>query len=320
MNTELNKTSKIGIEYTKTNERRRGKVSPYHHKPDPLVLNHTQYEYDIKNLPPKKRKEVLIYTKSWYGMDLLDFAKSRFTIGFEIEKNYFSRGVVKEYELFCGFETDSSCGYEAVTHILPLVPKGTWRTKVFDMMLKAEKVIDNAFSPSDSRCGGHINIGVDGQNGEEILQTIRKYMGIVYALFRYRLKTNYCMYNPRLYTSDVLRTYADNIQDMWHNKYRVALAKHRVLELRIPTRVENVKQLMRRYELMYEIVDTAYNRPKTTLTKLLKDIKPILMRMYDRDEAKVDEVITLAHHFQKYIEKGTIFPTIEPFLPRQQIS
>ena len=319
MNTQLDKTSNIGIEYTKTRDRSRGRMSAYHRKPNPMFLGETRYEHDIKNISEKKRKDVLIFNKSWHGCDLVDVAKSRFTIGFEIEKNYFSRGAVKEYELFCGFETDSSCGYEAVTHVLPLVPPSIWRTKVFDMMLKAEKIIDNQYSPSDSRCGGHINIGVNGESGKDILKAIRPYMGIVYALFRYRLKTNYCMYNPRLLASHELTGYHDNIVYRWHNKYRVALCKSNVLELRIPTRVENVKQLMRRYELMYEIVDTAYNKPRTTLSKLLRNVKPILMRMYDRDEAKVDEIIVLAHHFQNYINKGKIFPTIEPFLPQQTI-
>jgi len=315
MNTQLDKASKIGIEYTKTHERSRGRVMPYHHKPSPVNLNNTYYEYDIKNFSPKKSKEVLLFHQTWRGSEIVDIARSKFTIGFEIEKNYFNRGAVKEYELFCGFETDSSCGYEAVTHVLPLVPSGTWRTKVFDMMLKAEKIIDNQYSPADSRCGGHINIGVSGQTGQEVLDAIRKYMGIVYALFRFRLKTNYCMHNPRLLQSYELSNYHDDIVYRHHNKYRVALPKYDILELRIPTRVESVKQLMRRYELMYEIVDTAYNKPKTTLNKLLRDIKPILLRMYDRDEAKVDEIVTLAIHFQKYIDKGTIDPAIKSFIP-----
>jgi hypothetical protein len=120
---------------------------------------------------------------------------SRFTIGFEVEKNNFHRGAVKEYELLKGFERDSSCGYEAITHVLPLLPAGTWRTKVFDMMHKAERIIDDRYSPSDEKdydgnykCGGHITLGVAGMTGNELMEATRKYSGIMYAMFRKRLK------------------------------------------------------------------------------------------------------------------------------------
>lgn len=293
--------NKIGIIYTKTGSRLRGKIVPYHNKLASMLLNDTNYEVDIEMISPKKRKEVL----EFFGTGTNEFAKSRFTIGFEIEKNSFSRGDLKEYELFCGFETDSSCGYEAVTHILPLLPPSKWRMKIFDMMVKAKNIID---SPCDTRCGGHINIGVKGLHGDEILQETRKYMGIMYALFRHRLKKNYCMYNPRLLTLEEYNRGARDNQDdfaySYHSKYRVALSKNNVMELRLPSRVENVKQLMRRYELTYQLVDTAFNSPKTTFKSFLKKINPILMRMYENDSQKVEEICRLAEHFQVYINTG----------------
>lgn len=304
---ENKNTNNIGIVYTKTGDRRRGKVMPYHQKPTTIKLNDTLYDVDIEMISPKKRKEVLNFTQ----VGRTEFAFSRFTIGFEVEKTYFARGVVKEYELFCGFETDSSCGYEAVTHILPLLPPSKWRMKVFDMMFKAKSVID---SPCDTRCGGHINIGVYGHSGAEIMEKTRGYMGIVYALFRYRLKQNYCRYNPRLLNSNQLEHYSSTFETRYHNKYRVALDKMHILELRLPSRVENVKQLMRRYELMYELVDTSFNSPKTTFKSFLKKIHPILMRMYENDEYKVHQLKELAVDFQKYINTGFVSPLITPYI------
>jgi len=289
----------------------------YHQKPSPLKINDTLYGVDIGMIPKKKQKEVLSFIPlSTSHSGFTEFASSRFTIGFEIEKTSFARGVVKEYELFCGFETDSSCGYEAVTHILPLLPKSTWRMKVFDLMVKAQSVIN---SPCDTRCGGHINIGVENRTGEQILEHTRKYMGLFYALFRFRLKQNYCRYNPRLLPSIELQSYTNDFVHLYHSKYRVALPKYGLLELRLPSRVENVKQLMRRYELCYELVDTAFNKPKTTFKTFLKKVRPIIMRMYENDEYKVDELYKLAVDFQKYIDKGSISPLINPYLPEQTI-
>ena len=75
---------------------------------------------------------------------------AQFTIGFEVEKKYFNTdyGVaeevgdeVGEQKLFAGYETDSSCGVEAVTHILPLSsPRSENRKKVFEYIDEAEKI------------------------------------------------------------------------------------------------------------------------------------------------------------------------------------
>ncbi len=315
---KLNKTSETGVVYAKTGYKARGKVQPYHRKPDPILLNITEHEYDIETISAKKRKEVLCfneryeYTTNTYTKE----AKSRFTIGFEIEKASLSRGAVKEYELFAGFETDSSCGYEAVTHILPLVPSGRWRTKVFDMMLKAEKIIDNQWSDSNVHCGGHINLGVYGYSGGAILEKVRPFMGLVYALYRYRLKNTYCKYNPRLRPKIELRTLDTDFTYLNHHKYHVVLAKDKIIELRVPSRVENVKQLMRRYELMYELLDTAFNTKTKSIKTFLKRVRPILGRMYD-SELEVDNICDLSEKFQKYINRGVIDPSIASFLPTQ---
>lgn len=315
---KLNKTSETGVVYAKTGQKARGKVQAYHRKPDPILLNITEHEYDIETISAKKRKEVLCfneryeYTTNTYVKE----AKSRFTIGFEVEKVRLSRGAVKEYELFAGFETDSSCGYEAVTHILPLVPSGRWRTKVFDMMLKAEKIIDNQWSASDVNCGGHINLGVYGYSGGAILQKVRPFMGLIYALFRYRLRNNYCKYNPRLRPKIELRSIDTDFTYLNHPKYHTVLAKDRIIEIRLPSRVESVKQLMRRYELMYELLDIAFNTKTKSIKPLLKRARPILSRMYDTT-FEVDNICDLAEKFQRYINRGVIDPSIASLLPPQ---
>lgn len=275
-------------------------MNDYHQKPSPIRLNEGAKNCDIAGLK-KVEKRSLIPMEDGY--------RSEYTIGFEVEKNSLHRNAVKEYELFCGFEYDRSCGYEAVTHILPLLPASGWRTKVFDMMYKAEKIIDDQYSPSNNSCGGHITVGVEGHTGNEIREKMAKNCGIIFALFRKRLKNNYCMYNLRLQSSA-----ACNHFNGFHHKYQAALTKSSCLEFRLPSRVQSVKQMMRRYELFYEVVDFSIKSPNASHEKLLKRVYPIVLSMYNGDTAKADEMIDLAREFRKFILKGEISDKIREFI------
>ena len=286
-----------GIQYNLTGETSRGRVASYHHKPSPNNLGRGAKNSDIVNLKKAQRGNLV---------ECVGDYRSKFTIGFEVEKNSLHRGAVKEYELFCGFECDGSCGYEAVTHILPLLPQSTWRTKVFDLMHKAEKIIDDRFSPSDRRCGGHITIAVEGLSGDDLRKAVRGNCGVILALFRKRLSNSYCGYNKRL------QDY--NEATAWHSKYQTALVKGNCLEFRVPSRFESVKQMMRRYELFHELVDFSVNKPNGSHESFLKSITPILLSMYNGEAEKVAEVVELARHFRKYILKGEVHPTIAQYL------
>jgi len=301
-----------GIIYQKTGERSRGEVQHYHGKPSPIKLNKTPFQVDVAGLKAVQRRETLKFEGETY--------ESKFTIGMEVEKNQLSRGAVKEYELFCGFERDGSCGYEAVTHVLPLLPSGKWRTKVFDMMHKAERIIDDRFSPSDNKCGGHISIGVDGMSGAELLYKIRGNCGIILALFRRRLTNKYCGSNRRMQeigdnginsTGQAPEFYSSR---SIHHKYQLALAKDDFVEFRLPSRFESVKQMMRRYELFYEIVNFSINNPKANHEVLLGRIRPIILSMYNGDEEKCNNIINMSKHFRAFIINGKIDESIAEFL------
>jgi hypothetical protein len=301
-----------GIVYKKTGQRSRGSVHHYHGKPAPLKLTYSPFKVDVAGLKPVQQRANIFFNGLTYH--------SKFTIGMEVEKNELSRGAVKEYELFCGFERDGSCGYEAVTHILPLLPAGSWRTKVFDMMHKAERIIDDRFSPSDKRCGGHITIGVEGMDGIELNEKVRKHAGIILALFRHRLNTKYCGANRRMQAHSYDTTfnswggsYEYNSRE-WHRKYQTALVKGDVLEFRVPSRFDSVKQMMRRYELFYEIVDFSINCPNGSHLSLMNRLRPIIISLYNGNVEKAEEIIGLAKHFRKFILDGTIHQDIANFL------
>ena len=301
----------IGIVYTTTGNSSRGRVADYHRKPNPLFLNKTAHPVDVAGLKPIERRTAILLDGREY--------ESRYTIGFEVEKNQLSRGAVREYELFCGFERDGSCGYEAVTHILPLLPAGQWRTKVYDMMYKAERIIDDRFSPSDKRCGGHVTIAVDGLDGDEIRERVRKFSGVVLALFRKRLNNVYCGANRRMQSNsdDTFNSYSGShayYSTGNHWKYQTALVKGRCLEFRLVSKFESVKQMMRRYELFYELVNFAVNKPNGSFKAFLKVVEPIVVSMYNGDTDKANHVMSLAVHFQKFIDTGDIHQEIAQFL------
>lgn len=288
--------------YTNTGESSRGQVSSYHHKPTPLFLNKSKFKNDIAGLKKSDRKTL--------RFDGVEYA-SNFTIGYEVEKNSLSRNAVKEYPLFCGFERDGSCGYEAVTHILPLLPAGKWRTKVFNLFHQAEKIIDDRFSPSDRRCGGHITIAVDGLNGDEVREAVRQNCGVILSLFKKRLSNTFCNHNRTLLSeSSDYNLYRGG----WHSKYQVALVKGNCLEFRIPSRFQSVKQCMRRYELFYELVNFSINKPNGTHEAFLKVIKPIILSMYNGNEDETNEVLRLAKLFCDYIVNNTIHPDIAQYV------
>jgi hypothetical protein len=296
--------------YTLTGQAERGQVSSYHRKPDALFLNKTKHKTDIAGLKPKQAKNALILAGGEYS--------SRFTIGFEIEKNSLSRNAVKEYELFCGFERDGSCGFEAVTHVLPLLPSGKWRNKVYDIIYKAEKIIDDRYSPSDRRCGGHVTIACEGLSGAELNDKVRNYSGIILALFRKRLKNTYCGANRRFMPQGMvqynsLSSFAYD-SNGWHYKYQTALVKGNCLEFRVVSKFESVKQVMRRYELFHELVDFAVNNEGGSFKTFLKRVEPIVRSMYNGDADKTSEVLYLAKRFQDFINDGTIHDDIADYL------
>lgn len=279
----------------------RGAVQGYHLKPNAIDISKGGQRVDIAGLKKAEQRDVITFDGSEYG--------SKFTIGIEVEKNSLHRSAVKEYPLFCGFERDGSCGYEAVTHILPLLPAGGWRTKVFDLFVQAEKIIDDRYSPSDKRCGGHMTIAVEGMTGDELREKVRKFSGIVMALFRKRLKNSFCRHNLRMQDQS-----STSIFNGWHSKYQMALVKDNLLEFRVVARFESVKQMMRRYELMYELVNFAINNPNGSHDVFLKRVFPIILSMYNGDSDKANEVVNLAKHFRKFILSGEIHQDIAQYL------
>ena len=288
-NTNFNTEQEQGLVYATDGNSQRGTMQSYHNKPNPRDLSKGAKSSDIANLKSPSKRNLIDLGNGDYD--------SKFTIGFEVEKTSLSRGAVKEYPFFCGFERDSSCGYEAVSNILPLLPSGHWRNKVFSMMHDARRVIEDQYSPSDYRCGGHITVACSGMSGQDLLKKMRVNCGIVYALFRKRLENRYCQRNLFLQNTDVDLVLHEHMS----RKFATVLVKGNCVEFRLISRFQSVKQMMRRYELFYELLDFSINKPNGSHTAFLKKVYPIIKSMYEGDIAKTDEIIDLSKSFRKMI-------------------
>ena len=296
--------------YELTGDHARGVVQNYHSKPSPLKHSAGAGKIDLKCFGRKRNRLTL---EEWQGS-----YESRYTIGMEVEKTNLHRDSIHEHILFTGIERDGSCGYEAVTHILPLIPESKWRNKVFSLMWDAEKIIDDRWSQGDNSCGGHITVGVQGMSGEELREKLRPYAGILYALFRHRLKNRYCNANIRMAGRYDDHSMVMNATDAngWRDRdgrYQVALVKGSVLEFRLPSRFKSVKQMQNRYELMFEMIDYAVNSKRQSHEEFLRKIRPILMDMYHSKE-QVDKLLQMAREMRVFIMDGKIHPNINKFV------
>jgi len=301
-----------GITYSNEDNASRGTMLRYH-QASHLGLpfrehNKTAYQYDLTHLPNAERNLTTIVTDNGE-------IQSKFAVGFEIEKNSFYRGAVKEYPLFSHFEYDSSCGVEAVTNLLPLVGRGIWRNKVLNMFSEARRILDDRYSPSDRSCGGHITISCVGMTGQELIEALKPFSGILYSLYRYRLKNTYVHGNLFMSASD---DYRDWVGHTTSSKYQVCKVMDDRIEFRLPSRVTSVEDMNLRYRLMYELVNFAVNRPNGTYASFIKRIKPILVHMYKGDTAKVDDIITLSKSFRKMLLTNKINSDVVKFVDRYQ--
>ena len=306
------------INYLLTGDDYRARVRGYHDSPEPRELHKGAKGGDIKGLKSRQTRNLIEFEGDY---------SSKFTIGYEIEKNRLHRTCVKEYNLFKGFERDSSCGvsgnsgFEAVTNILPLLPPSQWRNKVFNMFHEAKKVINDEYSPSNKRCGGHISIAVEGMSGAELIKRVRRFSGVIMAMYERRLKNGYCNHNMRMLetapTNNPWRPSMEieqiNYENNFHPKYQMCLDKGKVIEFRVPSRFTSVKQCMRRYEFFYLLIDTAVNHPKLSYKAFLKKVRPTLMSMYDYDETKVDYIFSQSVHYRDFIMRGRIHESIAEF-------
>lgn len=287
-------------------------IEEYVHCDDAHWCEQNECSYwDEDQIPATSNDQINSYHNSKNNVDyILSAVRAKFRIGFEIEKTEFDNfdgdvasengDHVGECDLFAGYETDSSCGVEAVSHILPLVgPRHPLRAEVFNLFDKASCIID---SPYNTDCGGHLSISmIHEHDGYNLVDKIRQPLALIYALYRHRLKRTYCEHNkPAKKESNY--------------KYSpVHVKRHGVVELRIPSAVRNVKQLKLRYDLMYKVLYYSIVR-RVSFEVFLDKVKHIVLKMYAGNERKVEQIYQIARSFRKYLIAEEIGTTIEDFI------
>ncbi len=303
---------------------RRDRVAHYHQGCIGTKLNFTRYKIDLKGM--NKRQIQNNITRTLESAE--NVYTSKFAIGFEIEKNTLSREVLSGRRellglfptLFSAIENDGSVahngsdGYEAITNILPLIPSSKWRNKIFNLMHESRYFIEEEFSSSNAfyndayKCGGHVSISSnDYGDSKHFLNAMRPYLGIVYAMNRKRLANRFCLGNVNCPIDPA------NAITRRDNKYNAIQLKSRgVVEFRLWSRVTSVNQLKNRYALMHEIAQAS----KTLISKnaFNSRIRPIIMRMYNNDTAKVDMLFKLAKSFDKMLTKNVVDENVIPFI------
>jgi len=281
-------------------------IGEYVHEDDAHYCERNdEYYYDEDQVCDIDESDRAILHEYHRGPTPLDCSEgAKFRIGFEIEKNKFLDehydvgDEIGEYSLIAKFETDSSCGYEAITHILPLSGVRSHRRRnVFNSIDEAEEIIN---SQSSKDCGGHITISVKDMDSLDLLEKIRGNLSILYALYRFRLNNSYCQHNKKLKKVP------------YRSRGVVTIKNEECIEIRLPNRVQNTRQLKLRYDLMYIIIRRSLEG--LVYSQILKEVKPILIKMYNRDRAKVKDMIRLAKLFRKFIISDKIDQDIEKYI------
>lgn len=245
-----------------------------------------------------KSKEISNYHSSNRPLDFKKILKSktRMKIGFEIEKNNFKIGrerlynandKMPYYRIFKGYETDSSCGVEAITNLLPLASRQSHSAKVVYKMIHEAKDIIN--SPYDQKCGGHINVSVDGLPAEDLYEMIRIYMPILYAIYPKRLLNKYCKNDLRL---------EYGLDSSEH--YKIINVKRNYIEIRLFPAVKNTYSLVNRYDLMYIIMYYGVMH-KLPLQEVFNKAKPVIKKMFKNSTSSIEKIESLIEPFEKFI-------------------
>ncbi len=219
-------------------------------------------------------------------------------IGFEVEKNDIdgasSEGeYVGSSELFSGWECDSSCGVEGITHVYdPHTCADTFKQHV----AASKRWLDAA---CDKSCGGHINISYSDLTPRELLQAMRRYAPLWYAIYRHRLNNTYCVEDKKV--------------EHGTTKYSPLRTKSFGVELRLPPAVRNGEQLVRRFELMSlccKAIDEGWS-----LSRYIRSCKPLLFeQVYRKDRTHYAYVLRLTRKFDRWFKDGHIHSDIAQYV------
>jgi hypothetical protein len=233
----------------------------------------------------------------FYGKWNNDF--SGWGLGFEVEKNQSPGGCDSEgdyigsTDLFAGWECDGSCGIEGITHVYDPLRK---RALFEEHVVQAKRWLD---APTDTRCGGHINISHVSRQPRDLLSELRNYAPLWYAIYRNRLNNSYCVEDKKV--------------EHGTTKYSPLRTKSFGVELRLPPAVKNGDQLLRRFDLLAfacSAVDEGWS-----LNRYVRSCKTLLFEQaYRGNRKQYAKILRLTRHFNRWFLDGHIHESIAQYV------
>jgi hypothetical protein len=218
-------------------------------------------------------------------------SSAKFTVGFEIEKEdsdmvckpyrelYDDTGWIKEKD----GSLDDDTGYELVSPAFNLFDDK------MDEDIKNSRVLRDLINADhSSSCGGHINLGSTIYTTEQLFEGISGFFPLLYSIYENRLEKNYAKAKKKhhYYTRD---------------KYSAVYIKDRVVEIRLPSAVTSVTNLLWRRDLMRIIVDNL-NKSEMQVLRMLVNSKSKL-HIHLRKVFSVDKMIDKIEKFVKYSDE-----------------
>lgn len=185
-------------------------------------------------------------------------SNTKYTIGFEVEKE--DTYVVESYPLddvdetgWCREEDSSLCdGFELVSPTYDLM------SSMLDDAINDSRLLQAHINADHSRsCGGHINIGQRGLSGSEFFDSIQGFVPLFLTIWRHRLGNQYSQIKrkPQDYKSA--------------GKYSAIHVKGSYIEVRLPSAVRHVNNLLWRRDLMRIVCNNQGLKPLQIITQML---------------------------------------------------
>lgn len=214
-------------------------------------------------------------------------------VGFEVEKEDEDiktrfRAQYLKNRTGWGKENDGSLnsqsGFELVSPVYPLHGSKEYFLSEFE---KVKELLNADYS--NESCGGHINYSNPNFGQIELLNAVKGYLPLLYALYPHRINKNYCKAkHPN-----------DLVNQM--EKYQSVCIKRNCIEFRIFGAVKSDRNLMWRLELI-QIMDLYKSeKPSTILLYMSDESHPLythLTKIYNHERLMV-----LINRFEKYAKQ-----------------
>jgi hypothetical protein len=215
-------------------------------------------------------------------------------IGFEVEKVTVagledSGNEISTQPLFAGWETDSSCGVEGITHVYGLQKN----FDTFKRHLTRSYYVDEE---TDESCGGHVNMS---RKSGLTLTEVRPYCGLLYSMYRERLIDEYAENNKRMVLHGARESYS-----------AVRAKSDTLLEFRLVDVVENGNDLLWRFQLFQQIA-LAVERG-WSFEYYLRKSRPVLTAYKGTDD--LGDIYPMARKFQNWLSDGIIHDDIVKYI------